>query len=99
MGKEDFPYLRFYQSLEEAVPTGDDDGTRRIAIKGLKKGAGSRWSLAGLAKHWEDVLKFEDSMNASKWDLKKNFKDVEVFNITIDTDGSYTFDMQFSFTQ
>lgn len=99
LGKEDFPYLRFYQSLEEAIPTGEDDGSRRIGVTGLKPGAANRWSLSGLAKHWEDVLKFEDTMNASTWDGKKNFKDVQVFNITVDNTGAYTFDMQFSFVQ
>lgn len=99
LGKEDFPYLRFYQSLEDAIPKGEDDGTRRIGVTGLKGGAGGRWSLAGTARHWEDVLKFEDLMNSSTWENKKNFADVQVFNITVDKDGTYTFDMQFRFVQ
>jgi len=113
MGSEDYPYLEFFQALEEAVPVSEDSGLRRIAITGLKQSAGAKWELKGAAVHWDDILKFEDRLNESTFDRpiesadgairhvkKKNFRAVRVF--TVDTgsgkgSGVVTFQMEFEF--
>lgn len=111
MGSEDYPYLEFFQALEEAVPVNEDSGLRRVAIKSLKMGAGNTWQIQGEANHWDDILAFENGLNSSIFERpveqndgsirrikKKNFNQVRVFKVDTATTGNgVTFDLQFDF--
>lgn len=70
LGSDDFPYLRYFEALEDAVPLNPDDGTRRVAVVNLRQGAGAKWNLSGVAKHWNAILEFETNMNSSTSKLK-----------------------------
>ena len=106
MGSDDYPYLEFFQALEEAVPINEDTGLRRVGIVELKQSAGANWSLQGVARHWDDILKFEDNLNESAFDKfvggttqtthKQNFAGVRVFKVETKKD-KVTFEMEFQF--
>ena len=109
MGSTDYPFLEFFQALEKSVPVSDETGRRRVAITKLNKNAGNVWQLSGTAYHWEDILAFEDRLNASFFEKimdqadgsehrvkKKNFRSVRVFSVDTSNE-QVTFDMQFEF--
>lgn len=65
VGARDFPYLRFYHSFEQTIPIDEATGARRIAIAELTKTRGGKYKVHGLARHWDDLLRFEQNLNAS----------------------------------
>ena len=105
MGSDDYPFLEFFQALEESVPVNEDTGLRRVAVKELKQ-IGDKWSLQGVARHWDDILKFEDNLNESSFDKfvggtsqtrhKQNFSGVRVFKVETKQDR-VSFEMEFQF--
>lgn len=96
MGVNDFPYLRFYQSLEDAISGGPSG--RKVAIVSLKRCGDKCWTLEGEAEHWSDATQFEEQMIASAYGTKKNFSDVRLLNYrSIDKDKGYRFVVQFTF--
>ena len=109
LGSDDFPYLRYFNALEGAVPRNPDTGDRRVAIANLKQGTGAKWSLSGVAKHWDDILEFETNMNSSTSVLKvavggkevdkkvTNFRAVRVFQVDQSELGASKFEMEFEF--
>jgi hypothetical protein len=98
MGVTDFPYLRFYQSLEDAVAGGVNG--RKVNIVSLKRCGDKCWTLEGDAEHWSDATAFEEAMIASQYGTKKNFSDVRLLNYrNIDKDKGYRFVLQFNFNE
>lgn len=109
LGSDDFPFLRYFDALENAIPRNPDTRDRQVAIASLKQGAGSKWSLQGVARHWDDILKFESNMNNSISVLKvasggqevekkvTNFRGVRIFQVDQSVVGAATFDMEFEF--
>lgn len=104
VGARDFPYLRFYHSLEKAIPVGEVDGSRRVAIKNLSEGRGNKYKMQGLARHWEDLLRFERNLNTSTFhdpvtnSDHKNFTGVTMGGWTRDESGNLSFVCEFTFT-
>jgi Tfp pilus assembly protein PilN len=109
LGSDDFPFLRYFEALEKAVPRNPDNGDRQVAISTLKQGVGAKWSLQGVARHWDDILKFESNMNNSVSVLKvasggqevnksvTNFRGVRIFQVDQSEAGAAKFDMEFEF--
>lgn len=102
VGARDFPYLRFYHSLEQTIPIDESTGARRMAILELTKSRAGKYKLHGLARHWDDLLRFEENLNASVFpdpesgrDLK-NFRDVRMGAWDSTADG-IDFTCEFSF--
>ncbi len=105
MGQSDFPYLDFYLALEHAIPVSDETGRKRVAITSLTPVRGlRRWKLSGVAYHWDDVLKFEANLNASKslrkdspeGPKKKDFSSINVQKIEYEGD-KVNFEMEFEY--
>lgn len=101
VGARDFPWLRFYHSLERTIPIDETDGTRRVAIKVLSGGRGNQWRLQGIAKHWDDLLRFEKNLNESTFvdpdrGEVKNFGGVKMGG-WVKTDAGVDFSADFEF--
>lgn len=102
VGARDFPYLRFYHALERAIPIGEEDGSRRVALKAMTEGRDSRYQVQGLARHWDDLIRFEQNLNNSKYEDKqqgqqiKNFSDVKMGGWTRSNEG-ISFTCEFTF--
>jgi len=109
LGSDDFPFLRFFEAMEGAIPTNPDTGDRRVAIADLKKGSGAKWNLSGVARHWDDILLFESKMNNSTSLLRIavdgkevektviNFRGVQIFHVDQAVQGKAKFEMEFEF--
>lgn len=65
VGARDFPYLRFHHALEGTIPIDDGSGARRVAIQELTKARSGKYKVHGLARHWDDLLRFERNLNES----------------------------------
>lgn len=98
MGVNDFPWLRFYQALEDAISGGA--GGRKCSLVSLKRCGDRCWKLEGEAEHWTDATAFEEAMIASTYGTKKNFSNVRLLNYRSvegkDSRG-YKFTMEFDF--
>ena len=88
VGARDHPFLRFYHCFEKAIPIGEEDGKRRVAIKSLSEGRAGRYRVHGLARHWDDLLAFEDNLNSSTFFDPQ--RQVEVTNFSAVKMGSWT---------
>ncbi len=100
MGAKDYPYLRFYQSLEDALPRTAETGLKRVWLQRLNRMGGERYSVTGSARRRSDVTSFEKRMIVSKTKVKSrtNFTDVKVVSNTYNgKDDNWTFEMQFVF--
>lgn len=76
MGANDFPWLRFYQSLEDAMVGGE--GGRKVSIISLKRCGDRCWTLEGESEDWKDATRFEEQLIASSYLSKKNFSEVRL---------------------
>ncbi len=103
VGARDFPYLRFFHSFERAIPVDENDGKRRIAVKSMTEGRGNEYKVVGLARHWDDLLRFEEALNRSTFrdpllgNEAKNFAGVRMGGWNRTEDG-ITFTVEFTFT-
>jgi hypothetical protein len=103
VGARDFPYLRFYHAFEQTIPIDEATGARRIAISELTKSRGGRYKVHGLAKHWDDLLRFEQNLNASSYRESesggemRNFAEVRM-GAWESTDKGVDFTAEFVFT-
>lgn len=80
MGQIPRPYLRFYQSLEDAIPTGS--GGRGVYIVRLNPKGGTAYELEGEARTWEDALQFESNLKGSQYQ-KEEFKSQNFQNVKL----------------
>lgn len=102
VGARDFPWLRFYHSFERAIPIGEEDQQRRVAVKAMTEGRDGRWQVQGVARHWDDLIRFEQNLNASTFtdpqqeQALKNFVDVRMGGWTRTNDG-VSFTAEFTF--
>ena len=96
MGANDFPWLRFYQSLEDAMLSGEQG--RRVSILTLKRAGERLWTIDGEAEDWKDATRFEEQMVASSYLGKKNFSEVRLLNYRAAEKG-YRFTLQFNFEE
>ena len=94
MGANDFPWLRFYQSIEDAMLGGE--GGRKVSIISLKRCGDHCWTLEGEAEDWKDATRFEEQLNASTYNGKKNFSDVRLLNYR-QAEKGYRFTLQLNF--
>lgn len=94
MGANDFPWLRFYQSLEDAMVSGE--GGRKVSIISLKRCGDKCWTLDGESEDWKDATRFEEQLIASAYQGKKNFGDVRLLNYR-QAEKGYRFTLQFNF--
>lgn len=84
VGARDFPYLRFYHSLEKTIPIDEGSGARRLAILELTRSRSGKYKLHGLSRHWDDLLRFEQNLVESRYlDSESgrelvNFRDVHM---------------------
>lgn len=96
MGANDFPWLRFYQSIEDAMVGGE--GGRKVSIISLKRCGDKCWTLEGESDDWKDATRFEEQLIASTYGTKKNFGDVRLLNYR-QADKGYRFTIQFNFNE
>lgn len=102
MGAKDFPWLRFYQSLEDAIPTADS-GRRGVFFVRLIRSGERSWQLEGEAEDWRDATKFEEELIKSSYATqgqaaKRNFSDVRLISyIAVEGGKGYRFKLEFSF--
>jgi Tfp pilus assembly protein PilN len=101
MGVNDFPWLRFYQSLEDSIPL-SDSGRRGVYVTRLDRQGEKQWQLEGEAEDWKDAARFEESLAASAYasgaQAKKNFAEVRLLNYrALDGAKGYRFRIQFLF--
>lgn len=99
MGAKDFPYLRFYQTLEDSVPA--DDGQRKAYIKSLRR-EGNQITLEGEARGWRDAREFEKRLSVSEvgpaGSRRKNYSDVRLLSCNAIQGGKgYTFTITANF--
>lgn len=80
VGKTDFPYLRFYQSFERTIPIDEATGARRISIGELTKTRSGVYRVAGVARHWDDLLRFEERLNTSTFHDAESDRDLKNFS-------------------
>ena len=100
MGAVDYPYLRFYHSIEKALPQSPDTQLKRVSIKKLDKISGEQYLITGQAVARPDVTDFEKNLLLSESDggRRKNFRDVRVRNVTAEPGGeSWKFELEFTF--
>jgi hypothetical protein len=99
-GGEDFPWLRFYQAIEAAVPT-DDEGGRLVYIAHLDRLNSKSWIMEGHAKDWKHATAFEEKLSASSSggaSPRRQFASVHLVNSrTAPTARGYHFQLQFDF--
>lgn len=102
VGKTDFPFLRFYHSFEKSIPIDEATGSRRIAVRELTRTRSGVYRISGVARHWDDLLRFEENLNSSTFhdpesqqDLK-NFAGVKMGSWT-STDEGIEFSAEFQF--
>jgi len=96
MGANDFPWLRFYQSVEDAMLS--VDGGRKVGIVSLKRAGEKLWTIDGEAEDWKDATRLEEQMVASTYLGKKNFSEVRLLNYRAAEKG-YRFTLQFNFEE
>jgi len=97
MGESPKPFLRFFQSLEDAIPV-TGAGGRGVYISRLSQRAGGNtYSLEGASKTWTDALRFEDNLTKSEYDGQPNFPYVKLTKSFRTDDGYYRFDMELKF--
>lgn len=97
MGATDYPFLRFYQALENALPRTSDTQLKRISITKLTKSDGERFAILGRAESRSDVTQFEKSLVQSRTGAKQNFQEVKVLSTAVEKTDQWTFEMQFTF--
>jgi hypothetical protein len=64
-GGDDFPWLRFYQAIEAAVPT-DEEGRRLIYIEHMERLNAKSWLIKAQAADLKDATRFEEQLSASE---------------------------------
>ena len=94
MGANDFPWLRFYQSIEDAMSSGEQG--RKLSVISLKRCGEKCWTLEGESEDWKDATRLEEQLIASTYGTKKNFSDVRLLSYRSAEKG-YRFTMQFNF--
>lgn len=81
MGQVPRPYLRFYQSLEDAIPISGSGG-RGVYIVRLNNKGGPAYEVEGEARTWEDALQFENNLKQSIYQ-KEEFKNPNFQNVKL----------------
>lgn len=94
MGANDFPWLRFYQSIEDSMVSGE--GGRKVSIISLKRVGEKGWTLEGESEDWKDATRFEEQLASSSYQGKKNFDKVRLLNYR-QAEKGYRFTLQFDF--
>lgn len=98
MGASDYPYLRFYQKLENALPRSPETQLKKVAVFQLQRQEGERFSISGKARERTDITQFEKNMDRSRAGTKQDFQEVKVLNSTYDPrEDQWSFEMQFTF--
>jgi Tfp pilus assembly protein PilN len=98
MGASDYPYLRFYQKLENALPRSPETQLKKVAVQQLQRQDGERFSISGKARERTDITQFEKNMDRSRSGTRQDFQEVKILNSTYDPRAEeWSFEMQFTF--
>jgi len=102
MGAKDFPWLRFFQSIEDSIPMGES-GRRGVYLTRMVPSGEKNWQMEGVAEDWKDATRFEELLLSSTYastgqPAKRNFSDVRLVNYrAVDGGRGYAFRIELSF--